>query len=104
MIARLGKVCYYWGESPKFLKEQRYGNDDYGMLIPRTALGDSSIQELEVVRENGVIVIRPKPALSDTRTRVRHILREAGMLYEPKWETPPPVSPEERARLAEKLV
>lgn len=29
--------------------------------------------------------------------------REAGLLYEPDWEQPPPVSPQERAYLAQKL-
>lgn len=72
-----------------------------GMLIPRDALGDWD--EVEVVRGNQVIVIRPKATAADMRSQVRHILREAGMLYEPDWETPPPVAQEERARLAKKL-
>ena len=38
---------------------------------------------------------------TDKRTQVRQIL--AGMLYYPNWEMPPPVSSEERARLAKKL-
>lgn len=74
-----------------------------GLLIPRTALGDWEVQELEVVREKQAIIIRPKPASGDTRAQVRQILHKAGMLYEPDWETPLPVSPEERARLAKKL-
>ncbi len=77
-----------------------------GLLIPHTALGDWSTKELEAVWEKRMIVIRPKrpkPTPVDTRPQVRRILREAGMLYETGWETPPSVSPEERARLAKKL-
>jgi len=74
-----------------------------GLLIPRKALGDLVAEELEAVREEGTIVIRPKSLGADERTRVRQALRAAGMLYEPEWEPPTPVSPEERARLAEKL-
>ena len=70
-----------------------------GLLIPRAALGDWYAEELEAVWEKQAIVIRPKPARTSTRDQVRQVLREAGMLYEPHWETPPPVSPEERARL-----
>lgn len=74
-----------------------------GLLIPRAALGDWYAEELEAVWEKQAIVIRPKPARTSTRDQVRQVLREAGMLYEPHWETPPPVSPEERARLASEL-
>jgi hypothetical protein len=31
------------------------------------------------------------------------VLRAAGLLYEPAWKAPPPVPPDERARLAKKL-
>jgi hypothetical protein len=34
---------------------------------------------------------------------VHEVLEAAGMLYEPDWEEPAPVSPEERARLARRL-
>ncbi len=74
-----------------------------GLLIPRAALGDWYAEELEAVWEKQAIVIRPKPARTGTRDQVRQVLCEAGMLYEPHWETPPPVSPEERARLASEL-
>jgi hypothetical protein len=74
-----------------------------GLLIPRAALADWETEALEIVRDNQAIVIRPKPSPVDMRTQVRQVLREAGMLYEPDWETPPPVSPEERARLAQEL-
>ena len=75
-----------------------------GWLIPRTALGDWDRQELEAVWEEEQIVIRPKAAITGgTHSEVRQILREAKMLYEPDWELPPAVSPEERAELAKKL-
>jgi len=74
-----------------------------GVLIPRDALGDWYAKELEAVWEKHEIIIRPKTTPVDVRSRVRQALRAAGMLYEPRWETPPPVSPEERARLAKKL-
>jgi len=74
-----------------------------GLLIPREALGDLGAEELEAVRKEGTIVIRPKSATADERTQVRQVLRAAGMLYEPEWEPPTPVSPEERTRLAQKL-
>lgn len=74
-----------------------------GLLIPRAALGDWYTKELEAVWEKRRIVIRPRPIPADGRSQVRQALRAAGMLYEPNWETPPPVSPEERALLAKKL-
>ena len=74
-----------------------------GLLIPRAALGGWYTKELEAVWEEHKIVIRPRPTPADVRSQVQRVLRVAGMLYEPHWETPPPVSPEERARLAKKL-
>ncbi|MBN1316480.1 MAG: hypothetical protein JXA42_13475 [Anaerolineales bacterium] len=74
-----------------------------GLLIPRKALGDLCAEELEAVREERTIVIRPKSETDDERTRVRQVLRSAGMLYEPEWEPSTSVSAEERAHLAQKL-
>lgn len=74
-----------------------------GLLIPRAALGDWILEELEVIQEQQAIIIRPKPTPMDTQDQVRQILDAAGLLYQPPWETPPPVSPEERAKLARKL-
>jgi hypothetical protein len=74
-----------------------------GILIPHEALGELDSAEIEVVREKGQIVIRPKPQLIDARARVAQVLRDAGLLYEPDWKQPPLVSPQERARLAQKL-
>jgi len=48
-----------------------------GLLIPRAALSDWGMQELEAVRERGMIVIRPKSMPADTRALVRQILRSA---------------------------
>jgi hypothetical protein len=74
-----------------------------GLLIPRAALGDWRMEDLEVIQEQQAIIIRPRLAASDTRAQVRQILSAAGMLYQPDWEIPPHVSSEERARLAKKL-
>lgn len=74
-----------------------------GLLIPRAALNDWGTKELEAVWERRMIVIRPKRTSADARAQVRRILHAAGMLYEPGWEMPAPVSSEERARLAKKL-
>jgi hypothetical protein len=74
-----------------------------GLLIPNAALADWSGEELEVIQEPEAIIIRPKAASTDLRRQVRQILGAAGLLYQPEWETPPPVTPEERARLAKKL-
>jgi hypothetical protein len=74
-----------------------------GLLIPRDALGDLETRELEAVREEETIVIRPKSPPDDERAQLRQALRAAGLLYEPGWEAPTPVPPEERARLARKL-
>lgn len=74
-----------------------------GILIPREALGELDKGELEAIREEGKIVIRPKPQSLDERTQVRQVLRDAGLLYEPGWKSPSPVSQKVRARLARKL-
>ena len=74
-----------------------------GLLIPRDAVGDWYTRELEAVLEQRKIVIRPKTTSSDERTRTAEVLREAGMMYEPHWEAPSYVSPEERRRLAKEL-
>jgi hypothetical protein len=74
-----------------------------GLLIPRSALGNWKDKDLEAVWKKQGIIIRPKSTASDSQTQVRQVLRKAKMLYEPNWETPPPVTQEERARLAKKL-
>ena len=74
-----------------------------GLLIPREALGELDAKELEAIREEGQIIIRPKPRTADERMRVGQVLRAAGLLYKPNWQQPSPVSEEERARLARKL-
>ena len=76
---------------------------DSGLLIPHEALEGLDRDELEAVREQDQIVIRPKPHPIDERGRVTQVLREAGLLYELDWEQPPPVPERERARLARKL-
>ena len=76
---------------------------DRGILIPDEALDGLDRDELEAVREGDRIVIQPKSQPIDERARVAQVLRDAGLLYEPDWEQPPPVSERERARLARKL-
>lgn len=74
-----------------------------GLRIPRAALEDWQDAELEIVQEKHCVMIRPKSTVLTEHERAREVLREAGLLYETNWETPPVVSPEELARLAEKL-
>ena len=74
-----------------------------GLLIPRAALGDWQDVALEMVREKHGLIIRPKSVTLTARTKMRQMLREAGMLYEVKLPSTPSVSEAERARLAEKL-
>ena len=74
-----------------------------GILIPHEALGELDKGELEAIREEGQIVIRRKLQPVDERARTRQVLRAGGLLYEPDWELPSPVSAGERARLARKL-
>lgn len=74
-----------------------------GLLIPIKDLGDLDIDDLEAVREERRIIIRPKLETGGERTRVHQVLQDAGLLYEPKWEPSTPVSPEERKQLAQKL-
>lgn len=76
---------------------------DKGILLPAEALSELDSGELEIVREEGQILIRPKKQPGDEREQVKEALRSAGLLYEPDWELPPPVSLKERARLARKL-
>jgi hypothetical protein len=73
------------------------------LRIPLTGLEAWNDAELEIVREKHAIVIRPKSVFPSEHERVRQMLREAGLLYETNWEVGPAVSPEELARLAEKL-
>ncbi len=73
-----------------------------GVLIPRENLGDLDIRELEAFRENEAIIIRPKSVHSGVHGQIRQMLRESGVLYEPDWGIPPPVSPEDREQLAKK--
>ncbi|RMF36606.1 MAG: hypothetical protein D6759_03390 [Chloroflexi bacterium] len=76
-----------------------------GLLIPRAAL--QGWDEVEVIREEGQIIIRPVPPTRKReaiRDLVIQTLREDGLLVEMKGESLwPPVTPEERAELARKL-
>jgi hypothetical protein len=74
-----------------------------GLLVPNEVLGEWDKGDLEAVKEHDHIVIRPRLGPKDERLRVAQTLWAAGLLYEPHWEQPLPVSEEERARLASKL-
>jgi len=76
---------------------------DRGLLIPREVLGELEGGELEAVMDEGRIIIRRKLDPADEKARVAQALRDAGLLYEPNWDPPSPVSEQARSRLAEKL-
>lgn len=73
------------------------------LRIPLAELEAWKDAELEMVREKHEIVIRPKSVFPSEHERVQQMLRETGLLYETHWKVGPAVSPEELARLAEKL-
>jgi hypothetical protein len=83
--------------------QEKTGDREKGLLIPREVLGGLDKGDLEAIREEDQIVIRLKSQLVDERAQVEQVLRAAGLLYELDWEQPSPVSEEERARLARKL-
>lgn len=75
-----------------------------GMLIPRSLLpawGD--VKEVEIERRGDSIIIKPKAGSRKIRDRIVREMRDAGLVETLPWVQPPPVSPEERARLAEEL-
>jgi hypothetical protein len=76
-----------------------------GLLIPRTAIREWLGQEIEVIKDQEHIIIRPRPKPRTERERVLHALETAGLLLPPE-PLPPshiPVSPEEQAELARKF-
>ncbi len=76
---------------------------EQGILLPRAAYQDWG--EIEVIKEEQRIIIRPKVLTSQQERELAvQALREDGLLAEPHWEAMyPPVSPEERVKLARKL-
>jgi virulence-associated protein VagC len=76
---------------------------EQGILLPRAAYQDWG--DVEVIREEQRIIIRPKAAtVRQERELAVQALREDGLLATLNWEaTYPPTSLEERAELAKKL-
>lgn len=78
---------------------------DEGVLIPHPLLEDwGDIQEVEIERRAGALVVKPK-AESSSRLHDRIIdeMKAAGLIEELPWTPHPEVSTQARARLAEKL-
>jgi hypothetical protein len=73
-----------------------------GLLVPRELY--DRLGEIEIVEQPDAILIRSKAAKPPSlRVRAREALRQAGLVVDLDWEEPPPVSPEERSRLAQRL-
>jgi len=76
-----------------------------GVLVPRAliaAWGD--VQEVEIEKHADTVVIRPRPVKAvPWHAQVVARMKAAGLVEDLPWPQPPSGSPEERARLAEKL-
>ena len=76
-----------------------------GVLVPRAliaAWGD--VREVEIEKHADTVVIRPRPSeATPWHGQVISKMKAAGLIEEMPWPEPPVVSPEARARLAEKL-
>lgn len=76
-----------------------------GVLVPHkliAALGN--IQEVQIEGRADAVVITRKSARDDVRrAELIHKMKAAGLIEDLPWSEPPAVSPEARARLAEKL-
>jgi hypothetical protein len=76
-----------------------------GVLVPRAliaAWGD--IREVEIEKHADTVVIRPRPSEAATwSAQVINKMKATGLIEGMPWPEPPVVSPEARARLAEKL-
>ena len=76
-----------------------------GVLVPRplvAAWGD--VQEVEIEQRAGALIIKPRADhASRLHDRIVNEMKAAGLVEDLPWPQPPVVSPEERARLAERL-
>ena len=75
-----------------------------GLLIPREAIQEWIEEGIEVIKGNSQIIIQPQAVDSTDSEKAKQVLRDAGLLV--KFEfgpLDPPISLEERERLAEKL-
>lgn len=76
-----------------------------GVLVPRTLIKNwKNNQEVEIEQRADAVIIRPK---SDQATQLNAQIiakmKAAGLIEDPSWSRPQPVSAEERTLLAEKL-
>ncbi len=75
-----------------------------GVLIPRPLLPAwEDVEEVEIERYGDTIVIKPKSDDVKVRDRIVREMKNEGLIETLPWVQPPPVSPEERARLAERM-
>jgi hypothetical protein len=73
-----------------------------GLRLPRRLFKHAG--EVEVIERDDYLLIKPKAAEREaSRAQAIAALREAGLIITPEWPAPPAVSPEERARLAQKI-
>ena len=73
-----------------------------GLRLPRRLFKQAG--EVEVIERDDYLLIKPKAAEREaSRAQAIAALREAGLVVTPEWPAPPAVSPEERARLAQKI-
>jgi hypothetical protein len=72
-----------------------------GLRLPRRLFKHAG--EVEVIERDDYLLIKPKAAEREaSRAQAISVLREAGLVITLEWPAPPAVSPEERARLAQK--
>jgi len=76
-----------------------------GLLVPRKAIQKWLKQGLDVIQDEGRIIIQPKSAVKNQRERVLRVLESGGMLtpVEPLPRGHKPLRPAEQTRLAHKL-
>lgn len=71
-----------------------------GILIPRSLIAEWDVQEVEIERHPHVIIIKPKDPRRDA---IISEMKATGLVEELLWTQPPLATPQDRARLAEKL-
>lgn len=77
-----------------------------GVLVPHTLIAAwGNVREVEIEKHADTVVIRPRLAetAAARRNQVIAKMKAVGLIEELPWPEPTGVSPEDRARLAEKL-
>ena len=76
-----------------------------GVLVPRSLIKTwRNDQEVEIEQRADAVVIRPKTdRVTQLNAQIVSKMKAVGLIEDLSWSQPPSVSPEERARLAEKL-